>query len=393
MIIIYINDFIFTDPSRKYYPFLEIIKYLKHKSYEVKLITTELFIENEHSINFKDYLRFIERNSESFYLYRKNRLIHSLKILIKGYPFFLFKNLMRFKNENIVVHIVSGFFPILFGSIICKIFDIPFMMGPNAIPSKNLIFKNILDSRNYVFFIRDWLISRLPSHKIICLSGYHKSILRRQFDIEKENLEIIHIGIEDNIFKKLKSDNIKKGVFNNDNKIILYVGTSEKEKGFNLFIRISKELLNDGLKLNILIIGLREEFLIKKLNKEFNDYKNNFKIIKWIPRSDLVKYYNIADLYINPSIDETWSMTTIEALSCGTPCICSNIPIFRYHIKQNFNGLLFELNNDRDLISKVKKGLNMNWDRKDISENASKKYNWNKSIIKMITLYKKMIKK
>lgn len=390
MIIIYINDFIFTDISKKYYPFLEIIEHLKQKKYKVKLITTELFRDEEESITFKDSFRFIERESGRFYRGRKNKLIHGIKILIKGYPFFIFRKLIRLKSENILVHLTSGFFPIVFGSIICKLFNIPCLIGPNAIPSKNLIFKNISDSRNFPFFLRDLLISRLPNDKLICFSEYHKNILIKEFDLKSKNIEIIKIGINSDIFKILETNNLKKKLFNNDSKIILYVGTTEEEKGFNQFIRISRKLLNNESRINILIIGIKDDILFKELNEEFREY-NNFKIFKWVARSDLAKYYTISDLFINPSTDETWSMTTIEALSCGTPCICSNIPIFKQHIKQHVNGLLFELNNDRDLLSKIKTGLNIDWNRKEISKSALDKYNWNNSVKKIIKTYNKLI--
>ena len=44
-----------------------------------------------------------------------------------------------------------------------------------------------------------------------------------------------------------------------------------------------------------------------------------------LPRTDnirqLVEIYSAADLYINPSVEETFGMTILEALYCGTKSI------------------------------------------------------------------------
>ena len=31
--------------------------------------------------------------------------------------------------------------------------------------------------------------------------------------------------------------------------------------------------------------------------------------------------YSLADLFINPSVEETFGLTTVEAMSCGTPVV------------------------------------------------------------------------
>ena len=44
-----------------------------------------------------------------------------------------------------------------------------------------------------------------------------------------------------------------------------------------------------------------------------------------LPRTDnirqLVEIYTASDLYINPSVEETFGMTTLEAQYCGTPSV------------------------------------------------------------------------
>lgn len=45
---------------------------------------------------------------------------------------------------------------------------------------------------------------------------------------------------------------------------------------------------------------------------------------KFTHHEDLVRIYNAADVFVHPSWFEGWSMTTIEALACGTATIAAN---------------------------------------------------------------------
>jgi len=43
----------------------------------------------------------------------------------------------------------------------------------------------------------------------------------------------------------------------------------------------------------------------------------------------LAQYLVAADLMVNPSYNETFGLVNIEALSCGCPVVCSDLPVFR----------------------------------------------------------------
>ena len=43
-----------------------------------------------------------------------------------------------------------------------------------------------------------------------------------------------------------------------------------------------------------------------------------------LSKSEMADYYNAADIYLNLSIEETFGLTTAEAISCGTPVIVMN---------------------------------------------------------------------
>lgn len=80
-------------------------------------------------------------------------------------------------------------------------------------------------------------------------------------------------------------------------------------KGLDWFIRLAG-LLDERYK--IVLVGIDDK----------TDLPDNIiKISRTQNIRQLAELYTMADLYINPSMEETMGMTTVEALACGTPVL------------------------------------------------------------------------
>ena len=124
-------------------------------------------------------------------------------------------------------------------------------------------------------------------------------------------VEVIHNTVDTNVFKPTPSDFRQR--YHLEEKVML-LGVAniwEERKGLKDFIALSK-LLDD--RYQIVLVGLTPE--------QCKDLPGN---ILCLPRTDnirqLVQIYSAADLYINPSVEETFGMTILEAACCGTPSI------------------------------------------------------------------------
>lgn len=135
-------------------------------------------------------------------------------------------------------------------------------------------------------------------------------------EVEKSFLSIheittIHNGLDTSIFRpKIVSEKVKS-----ESKMVLGVANVWSEsKGLNDFICLRKILPNDY---GILLIGLSE--------KQIKALPNGIKgIARTSNIEELVDFYNMADVYVNTSVEETLGMTTAEALACGTPAVVYN---------------------------------------------------------------------
>lgn len=135
--------------------------------------------------------------------------------------------------------------------------------------------------------------------------------LTRQSFLKEYPVEVHYNTIDTSIFKPTPSD-FRERYGLQDKIIVLGVANVwEDRKGLFDFYKLA-EMLDD--RYVIVLVGLSEK-QIKELPKN----------IKGIQRTnspqELAAIYTAADVLVNPSVEETFGMTPVEAQACGTPSI------------------------------------------------------------------------
>ena len=124
---------------------------------------------------------------------------------------------------------------------------------------------------------------------------------------------VIHNGINIDLFKPTKDKSIINKYHIKERFIILgLTNIWAKTKGLNDFIELDSII--DHNIFQIVLVGLN--------NKQIRQIPNT---IIGIPRTDniqdLVKLYSQAGVFVNPTWEDNFPTTNLEALACGTPVI------------------------------------------------------------------------
>lgn len=123
---------------------------------------------------------------------------------------------------------------------------------------------------------------------------------------------VIHNGVDVDIFKASPVEEYRKDSKINKKFVVLGVANVwEQRKGLNDFIQLAKLIPDD---ICIVLIGVSE--LQKRTLPD-----NILSISRTENIEQLVKWYSIADCFVNPTYEDNFPTTNIEALSCGTPVI------------------------------------------------------------------------
>lgn len=167
----------------------------------------------------------------------------------------------------------------------------------------------ILDNSYSNFKKKKECFSNVENLQIITPSIWLAKLVKESF-LSSYSIKVQYNEIDD-IF--IPTDNDIKNQMKLSNKYLL-LGVSSiwnDKKGFSDFKLLAEKL---DERFIIILIGLKQK-QIKKLPK------NIIGIEKLENKVELAKYYTAADIYINLSKEETFGMTTVEALSCGTKVI------------------------------------------------------------------------
>lgn len=168
----------------------------------------------------------------------------------------------------------------------------------------------------------------------------------------KHKLELINngsiCGVNTNIFNKnnLQKKRFKKKYKIKKNEIIfMFLGRINKEKGFFDLINLQYLLIKNNVKAHFVLIGLDEDNLISKLNK---DIKNNFIYLGHQSKPN--NFLPCADIFVLLSQREGFGVSVIEASSCCLPIIGYNVVGLKDSILDNITGILINnLNKKKDL--------------------------------------------
>lgn len=145
---------------------------------------------------------------------------------------------------------------------------------------------------------------------LITPSKWLAELVKESF-LKEYPVEVVYNTIDTDVFKPTPSD-FRKRYGLEDKKIILGVANVwEERKGLKDFIELA-DILDDSYA--IVLVGLTAK-QIKQMPKRIKG------IIRTNNEKKLAEIYTAADIFINPSVEETFGMTTVEAKACGTPVI------------------------------------------------------------------------
>jgi glycosyltransferase involved in cell wall biosynthesis len=114
-----------------------------------------------------------------------------------------------------------------------------------------------------------------------------------------------------------------------------------------------------------------------------------------IPNSDLPRYYRMADLYISASHVDGSSVSLMEALASGLPCLVSDIPANREWVTDGENGWLFPDGNVEALAARILQSI----DQRDALNEmglaarrlAEARADWKKNFLLLLDAYRNTI--
>lgn len=244
------------------------------------------------------------------------------------------------------------------------------MTGCNHCPNKKRYPVSLgLDGSRKNYEIKKELFTSLSNLTITVPSEWMASQVKQSF-MGKYPVEVIHNGIDTAVFDynrlavdlDTESSRCVGKTEWPDKKILLSVASIwDERKGLKDLVALSDKLSDDYV---MIIVGLSKH-QISRLPKGVIGITRTENI------EELVSLYSRVHIFINPSLEESFSLVTVEALSCGCPCIVLDTSAVAELVNDD-NGVVLHSHKPEDYLDAIKSIENRGYTRESVRATALK---------------------
>jgi glycosyltransferase involved in cell wall biosynthesis len=154
--------------------------------------------------------------------------------------------------------------------------------------------------------------------KVIAVSYYTRNIIISRYGVSGDKVEVIYNGVEHNGTWSLGGTGIKK-----NEKIVLFLGRITMQKGPEYFLHAAKKVLEVMDDVKFVMAGSGD--MMYRAIELAAELGIGHKVLftGFLRGEDVRKIYEMADLYVMPSVSEPFGIAPLEALDYDVPVIIS----------------------------------------------------------------------
>ena len=159
------------------------------------------------------------------------------------------------------------------------------------------------------------------AQKIIAVSYLTRNIIISRYGILGEKVEVVYNGVEQNGDNRALAFN-KVGI-RSDEKIVLFLGRITMQKGPEYFLMAARKVLEEEENVKFVMAGTGD--MMHRIIEMAAQMGIGHKVLftGFLHGKDVEKVYQMADLYVMPSVSEPFGIAPLEALNHDVPVLIS----------------------------------------------------------------------
>ncbi len=298
----------------------------RRKKHGMDLVALELIRNLQHLDKKNEYFVFVKPDEDESCL-QETANFKIIKIEGNNYLYWEQVLLPRAAKKYgcELLHCTSNTAPVYCSTpLIVTLHDIIYLEGRNLLSKGFTMYQRIgnLYRRKVV------PIALKNSRKIITVSGYEQEIIRNFFNWPDDgHLKVVYNGVND-YFKPIYDDQIlsdvKKRYLLPDHYFFFLGNTDPKKNTMNVLKAYAGYIKRNGPTHKLVMVDYEQEALALLLDKiSTPELVNQIHLTGYVVNSDLPAIYNQSDLFLYPSLRESFGIPILEAMACGIPVITS----------------------------------------------------------------------
>lgn len=228
---------------------------------------------------------------------------------------FPFKELK--KSGVSLLHVPHYNVPVFYrGRLAVTVHDLTHLVLPQFLPNKLAYL--------YARFLIGYAVHK--AEVVFTVSENSKKDILRFYRVPEEKIAVVYNAVDVRFIHRQREDVeylIDKYKLPRDKKVIMYVGNLKPHKNLPKLLE-AYSAMKDRENTCLVLVG--KAFDSEDLTPEIKKLGIEDSVVRTgiIVDNELVDFYNLADLFVFPSLYEGFGIPPLEAMACGTPVACSD---------------------------------------------------------------------
>jgi glycosyltransferase involved in cell wall biosynthesis len=223
---------------------------------------------------------------------------------------------------------------------------------------------------------------------VIAVSNYTKNIIVRRYGVEPEKVQVVYNGVE--------RDDGDRSPFSiappeTMDKIVLFLGRITMQKGPEYFLMAAKKVLEKVDNIKFVMAGDGD---MTNRMVEFAAYLGiGHKVLftRFLQGIDVDRAYQMADLYVMPSVSEPFGIAPLEALKHKVPVLVSKqsgiAEVLTHALKVDF----WDIHQMANKIVAVLKYPTLSRMLQELGHSEMQKFRWEDAAAKVKGVYEEVL--
>ena len=175
-----------------------------------------------------------------------------------------------------------------------------------------------------------------------------------------------------------------------DEVVVAFVGRLVLEKGIDSFVDTVNGLRARGVAHRVMVVGEgpeRAHFTAR--------LPNDAVFTGYLHGEALARAYASADIFLNPSVTETFGIVTLESMASGLPGVCADATGSQSLVEEGVSGHLVDPGDVDGYVAAVE-GLVLDGARRarmgDAAHRLSRRYTWDAVMAEIVSYYREAVK-
>lgn len=222
---------------------------------------------------------------------------------------------------------------------------------------------------------RKWF-DNIPNLHVVCVSNWLEEQVRKSYVFGNiSNVIRIYNWIDLEVFREMKEASLSIEL-PQGKKIVLGVASIWGEnKGLSDFVWLSQNLPEEY---QVVLVG--------NLPSDVTLPENMLHISNTDSKYELAALYNRADVFVNPSKFESFGLTTVEAMACGTPVVVYDITTTKELVGPKC-GKVIPLDDKQGLLQAITEAGNQSKSEFECSAWVSQQFGKDKGVVNYFNVY------